>query len=70
MENARFLECLASDYGRIREIVPGHLDSQVPTCPEWTVADLVQHVGVVYLHKMEDDAGGASAAGLAAAGAE
>ena len=51
MENARFLECLAGDYGRIREIVPGHLDSQVPTCPEWTVADLLQHLGAVYLHK-------------------
>ena len=51
MENARFLECLAGDYGRIREIVPGHLDSQVPTCPEWTVTDLLQHLGAVYLHK-------------------
>jgi uncharacterized protein (TIGR03083 family) len=51
MENARFLECLAGDYGRIREISPGHLDSQVPTCPEWTVADLLRHLGAVYLHK-------------------
>jgi uncharacterized protein (TIGR03083 family) len=51
MENSRFLECLAADYGRIRAIVPGHLDSLVPSCPEWTVADLVQHVGAVYLHK-------------------
>ena len=52
MENARFLECLASDYGRIRAVVPGHLGAQVPTCPEWSVADLVQHVGMVYLHKV------------------
>jgi uncharacterized protein (TIGR03083 family) len=25
----------------------------VPTCPEWTVEDLVRHVGEVYLHKTE-----------------
>jgi uncharacterized protein (TIGR03083 family) len=52
MENSRFLECLAADYGRIRAVVPGNLDRLVPSCPEWTVADLVQHVGTVYLHKV------------------
>ena len=51
MEKARFLECLADDYGRIREVVSGHLDSRVQTCPDWAVSDLVQHVGIVYLHK-------------------
>ena len=52
MENARFLECLAADYERIRAVAPGNLDRLVPSCPEWTVADLVQHVGAVYLHKV------------------
>ena len=52
MENSRFLECLAADYGRIRAVAPGNLDRVVPTCPEWTVADLVRHVGIVYLHKV------------------
>jgi uncharacterized protein (TIGR03083 family) len=52
MENSRFLECLAADYGRIRSLVPGNLDRLVPSCPEWTVGDLVQHVGAVYLHKV------------------
>lgn len=51
MENVSFLECLAADYERIRAVAPGNLDRQVPTCPEWTVADLLQHVGKVYLHK-------------------
>jgi uncharacterized protein (TIGR03083 family) len=51
MENVRFLECLAADYERIRAVAPGNLDRQVPTCPEWAVADLLQHVGKVYLHK-------------------
>jgi len=52
MENSRFLECLDSDFRRLRLIVPGHLDSVVPSCPDWTVGDLVQHVGMVYLHKV------------------
>ena len=51
MENSRFLECLEADYRRIREIVPGHLDERVPTCPDWSVDDLTWHVGMVYLHK-------------------
>jgi uncharacterized protein (TIGR03083 family) len=53
MENARFLECLRADFSRIREVVPGHLEARVPTCPDWTVADLVRHVAEVYLHKVE-----------------
>lgn len=53
MDNSRFLDCLEADYQRIREIVPGHLDARVPTCPDWTVADLTRHLGEVYLHKVE-----------------
>ena len=52
MDNSRFLECLAADYARIRAVVPGHLDPLVPSCPEWTVGNLVQHVGTTYLHKV------------------
>lgn len=37
----------------MREVVPGHLAARVPTCPDWTVADLTRHVGQVYLHKVE-----------------
>jgi uncharacterized protein (TIGR03083 family) len=51
MESSRYLECLEADYRRIREVVPGHLEERVPTCPEWTVDDLTWHVGMVYLHK-------------------
>jgi uncharacterized protein (TIGR03083 family) len=51
MEKSRFLKCLSSDYRRVREVVPGHLGDRVPTCPEWTVKDLTQHLGTVYLHK-------------------
>jgi uncharacterized protein (TIGR03083 family) len=53
MENSRFLACLEADYRRIREVVPGHLAAPVPSCPDWTMADLTRHVGEVYLHKVE-----------------
>ncbi len=53
MENSRFLESLDADYRRMREVAPGHLQAPVPTCPDWVVADLVRHVGEVYLHKVE-----------------
>jgi uncharacterized protein (TIGR03083 family) len=43
---------MAADYGRILEVVPGHLSDGVPTCPRWTVGDLTRHVATVYLHKV------------------
>lgn len=52
MDSSRYLESLASDYARLRDAaVSGGLGAPVPTCPGWTMADLVQHVGEVYLHK-------------------
>jgi len=51
MENSRFLECLASDFARLRSVVAIDPAGQVPTCPGWSVADLTRHVGEVYLHK-------------------
>lgn len=53
MEPTRFLECLAADQSRLREVVGRDLTPAVPTCPGWTVADLVEHVALVYLHKVE-----------------
>jgi uncharacterized protein (TIGR03083 family) len=50
---ARFLDCLASDYARLREVAAKDLDAPVPSCPGWRVADLVHHVAEVYLHKVE-----------------
>ena len=53
MDYERFLECLTADAGRLRAVVAGHgLAARVPTCPDWTVTDLVRHVGAVYLHKV------------------
>jgi uncharacterized protein (TIGR03083 family) len=52
MENTRFLECLAADHARLREVAAVDLAADVPSCPGWTVADLTRHVGQVYLHKV------------------
>lgn len=54
MENKRLLECLDSDFARLREVAAGaDLTARVPSCPDWNVTDLVRHVGAVYLHKVE-----------------
>jgi uncharacterized protein (TIGR03083 family) len=47
------MECLSSDYGDLRDAAAAvELTSPVPSCPGWTMADLVFHVGEVYLHKV------------------
>jgi uncharacterized protein (TIGR03083 family) len=54
MESKRLLECLDADFARLREVAAAaDLAAQVPSCPDWTVADLVTHVSAVYLHKVE-----------------
>ena len=53
MEYARFLECLDADYRRLREVAGGDPATNVPSCPGWSVADLLYHVAVVYLHKVQ-----------------
>ncbi|GAA3512994.1 maleylpyruvate isomerase family mycothiol-dependent enzyme [Actinocatenispora rupis] len=52
METSRFRECLAADAARLRAVAAGRLDAAVPSCPGWTVQDLVRHVAQVYLHKV------------------
>jgi uncharacterized protein (TIGR03083 family) len=51
MERSRLLECLADDYLRLRFVAANDLTAAVPSCPGWTVADLVRHVAEVYMHK-------------------
>ncbi len=53
MKSSRFLECLASDYVALREAAAvADLAAPVPSCPDWSVTDLIWHVGEVYLHKV------------------
>jgi uncharacterized protein (TIGR03083 family) len=54
MESPRLLAALAAGFARLRTVATtADLTTPVPSCPGWTVADLVRHVGAVYLHKVE-----------------
>jgi uncharacterized protein (TIGR03083 family) len=54
MENKRLGDCLDADFRRLREVARGaDLDAAVPSCPGWTMSDLLRHVGEVYLDKVE-----------------
>ncbi|MFJ9178431.1 maleylpyruvate isomerase family mycothiol-dependent enzyme [Streptomyces sp. NPDC102360] len=50
---ARYLDCLAADFERLRAAATPAPTAQVPSCPDWTVTDLVRHVGQVYAHKTQ-----------------
>ncbi|MFC4114951.1 maleylpyruvate isomerase family mycothiol-dependent enzyme [Nonomuraea zeae] len=53
MEWDRYLELFELDVARLRETGARDLGAAVPSCPGWTAADLLLHVGEVYLHKVE-----------------
>jgi uncharacterized protein (TIGR03083 family) len=53
MTPERYLTCLEADAARIAEVARSGLSAPVPSCPEWTVRDLVDHVAHVFLHKVE-----------------
>jgi uncharacterized protein (TIGR03083 family) len=53
MDHSRYLECLAADHGDLRDAAASvELTVPVPSCPGWTMGDLVFHVAEVYLHKV------------------
>ncbi|MGW6201461.1 maleylpyruvate isomerase family mycothiol-dependent enzyme [Kribbella sp. NPDC055110] len=49
----RFLEHVRADSARLGEVARTGLDAPVPSCPGWTVDDVVRHVAMVYVHKVE-----------------
>ena len=49
----RYLALIRADADALTAAACGRLEAPVPSCPGWTVADLVDHVGHVYLHKIE-----------------
>src|SRR5262245_9147897 len=54
MESGPLIDALASDFARLREVAAGaDLSRPVPSCPGWTLADLVRNGGAVYLHTVE-----------------
>jgi len=56
METTELRRHLDAEYARFRSVLPKDKDLAaitVPSCPEWSLDDLVQHVGEVYLHKVD-----------------
>ncbi len=54
MDTDRYLEHLRADAARLADAARASgLAAKVPTCPEWDVTALVEHVGAVYAHKIE-----------------
>src|ERR1700744_2241075 len=52
MDRSRYLDSLAAAFAlRRAAATAAGLDAPVPSCPGWTVTDLVRHTGEVYLHK-------------------
>lgn len=47
-----FLDQIRAESARLAEVGRMGTAAAVPACPGWTVADLVEHVAAVYLHKV------------------
>jgi uncharacterized protein (TIGR03083 family) len=48
----RYLHLIDVDTQRLLDMADLGLDVPVPSCPGWSVADLVEHVAMVYSHKV------------------
>jgi len=48
-----YLRVLRLDATRLKEVARLGLDPPVPSCPGWSVADVLSHTAAVYLHKVE-----------------
>jgi uncharacterized protein (TIGR03083 family) len=48
MHRDEYLAHLARDGGRMAALARGDLDVPVPTCPDWTLRDLIEHTVGVY----------------------
>ena len=52
MDYTTYVEHVRRDGQRLATAANGRLSKEVPTCPGWTVSDLVSHVAQVYEHKI------------------
>jgi len=52
LTRAQYLEHWNADLDRIDAVVHNNGHLVVPTCPEWTVLDVVEHLAGVYQHKI------------------
>ena len=53
MEYATFVEHVRTDGSRLADAAEGDGTAPVPSCPGWSVRDLVAHVAQVYEHKIQ-----------------
>lgn len=54
MDSSSYIESISSHAARLsRAAALAGLGAPVPTCPDWTVRDLIVHTGVVHRHKAE-----------------
>jgi uncharacterized protein (TIGR03083 family) len=53
MEYEGFVENVRLDGDRLANVAAGDLATPIPSCPGWTVRDLVAHIAQVYEHKIE-----------------
>ncbi len=53
MNTSSYLQAIRDDGDRLAAAAELGLEAAVPSCPGWTVADLVGHTGVVHRHKTE-----------------
>ncbi|CAN5666905.1 maleylpyruvate isomerase family mycothiol-dependent enzyme [soil metagenome] len=47
LTQAEYVACLRADSDRLAAAARGRLDAPIPSCPEWTMQDLVGHTGGV-----------------------
>ena len=48
LDTGVYLSALAANSEAVAQLAEGGLDRAVPSCPEWTVADLLKHLGGIY----------------------
>lgn len=53
MEDRRYLELLKQDGDALADAAVRDLHAHVPSCPDWDVAELVRHTGLVHRNKTE-----------------
>lgn len=48
LTQAEYVACLRTDSARLAAAAESHLDAPIPSCPEWSMRDLVGHTGGVH----------------------
>jgi uncharacterized protein (TIGR03083 family) len=52
LDYATYVERVREDGARLADAARGNLLAEIPTCPGWSMRDLVSHVAEVYEHKI------------------